>query len=312
MGRARRHLLIATVVAATALAGCGLGPGDERDGAGVDLAVTRDFGQHEVLSKRNLRIREDETVMRLLKANADVETRFGGGFVQAIDGLSGRGSSGTSDWFFYVNGIEASKGAADFELSPGDAIQWDHRDWGATMDVRAIVGAFPQPFLDGFEGKRFPVRVECEDVESAACRTVKQRLSDTGVPVSGSSLGASGNQRVARVVVARWDRARELPSARLIELGPERSGVFARFVDEGAALELLGEDGEVARTESAGAGLVGALRPTDDELVWVVTGVDDAGLDAAAGAFRARDLRNAFAVATTAGGPVVKLPLEAR
>ena len=309
---ARRHLLIGAVAAATALAGCGLGPGAERDGAGVDLAVTRDFGQREVLAKRGLRIREDETVMRLLKANADVETRFGGGFVQAIDGLEGRGASGTSDWFFYVNGIEASTGAADFELSPGDAIQWDHRDWGATMDVRAIVGAFPQPFLDGFEGKRFPVRVECEDVESVPCRTVKQRLSDAGVPVAGSSLGASGNQRVARVVVAEWERARELPSARLIELGPERSGVFARFADGGGTLELLGDDGAVTRTEGAGAGLVAALRPTDDELVWVVSGTDDAGLAAAADAFRARALRNAFAVAATERGGVSKLPLEAR
>jgi Domain of unknown function (DUF4430) len=305
------HLpVVLACLAALALVGCGLGPGDERAGAGAELRVTRDFGHEQLLARGDLGIREDETVMRLLKRNADVETRFGGGFVQAIDGVAGGGATGTSDWFYYVNGIEADEGAADYELSPGDVVQWDHRDWGETMDTRAIVGAFPQPFLDGLDGKRFPVRVECEDVWSAPCVRVKQRLRDSGVPANGASLGASGNQRVARVVVAGWESARRLPTARLVELGPRRSGVFARFVDEGAALELLSEDGSVARTERAGAGLVAALRPSDDELVWLVTGVDDAGVEAAARAFRVRDLRNAFAV-TVAGDRVPqKLPLR--
>ncbi len=306
-----RRAVLACLAAAVlaALSGCGVGPGAERSGAGVDLRVTRDFGHGLVLAEDGLRIREDETVMRLLKRNADVDTRFGGGFVQSIDGVAGRGPGGTSDWFYYVNGIEADEGAADYELSPGDVVQWDRREWGETADVRAIVGAFPQPLLDGLAGKRFPVRVECQDSESAPCRDVKQTLRDAGIPASGSSLGAPGNQNVARVVVADWGRARALPTARLIELGPKRSGVFARFADEGETLELLGEDGEPVRTAGAGAGLVAALRPTDDELLWLVTGVDEAGVAAAADALRPRDLRDAFAIATV-GGRVAKLPLR--
>jgi hypothetical protein len=306
----RIRALLAFLAAAAALAGCGLGPGEERSGAGADLRVTRDFGHEQLFAKAGLRIREDETVMRLLKANADVETRFGGGFVQAIDGLAGRAGTATSDWFYYVNGIEAAEGAADFELSPGDVVQWDRRDWGETADVRAIVGAFPQPFRDGFEGKRFPVRVECEDAKSVACVQVKRRLRDLGVPATGSALGASGNQNVVRVVVAEWERARELPTARLIELGPRRSGVFARFTDGGRALELLDARGQVVETLGAGAGLVGALRPTDAELVWLVTGVDEAGVAAAVRALRARTLHNAFAVAVQPDRVIRKLPLR--
>lgn len=307
---ARGAILAGLVAAALApLAGCGVGPGAERSGAGADLRVTRDFGHQLVLAEKGLRIREDETVMRLLERNAEVDTRFGGGFVQSIEGVAGRGPGGTSDWFYYVNGIEADEGAADYELSPGDVVQWDRREWSATADVRAIVGAFPQPLLDGLGGKRFPVRVECQDSESAPCRDVKQTLRDAGIPASGSSLGAPGNQNVARVVVADWSRARALPTARSIELGPRRSGVFARFTDEGETLELLDEHGEPLRAEGAGAGLVAALRPTDDELLWLVTGVDDAGVAAAAAALRPDDLRDAFAVAAV-GGRVVKLPLR--
>lgn len=307
MGRSRVPLVL-LLAAVVALAGCELGPGEERAGAGVDLRVTRDFGGELLVAEEGLRIREDETAMRLLQANADVETRFGGGFVQSIDGLSGGGAGATDDWFFYVNGIESGQGAADFELSPGDVVQWDHRDWGAAMDVRAIVGAFPQPFLDGYQGKRFPVRVECEDTESDACRTVKQRLSEAGVASSGASLGASGNQHVARIVVARWARARQLPTARFLELGPDRSGVFARFPERDGELELLAADGDVARTEGAGAGLVAAVRPTDAELAWLVVGIDEAGLEAAADAFRPASLRDAFAIAATSDG-VVALPV---
>lgn len=305
----RRSLLACLAVAAIAvLPGCGLGAGRERSGAGVDLRVTRDFGDQLVLEKNNLRIREDETVMRLLKRNADVETRFGGGFVQSIDGLSGRGADQTDDWFYYVNGIEADEGAADYEISPGDVIHWDRHDWSETANVPAIVGAFPQPFLDGLGGKRFPVRVECQDSDSAPCKQIKQTLRDADVPANGASLGAPGNQNVARVVVADWGTARQQPTARLIELGPQRSGVFARFTDGGDRLELLGGDGEPVRDAGAGAGLIAALRPNDRELLWVVTGVDESGVEAAAAAFRAIDLRDAFAIVAD-GGRVAKLPL---
>jgi len=291
-----------------ALPGCGIGAGAERSGAGVDLRVTRDFGHQLVLAKDGLRIREDETVMRLLERKAEVETRFGGGFVQSIDGLAGRGSDGTNDWFFYVNGIEADEGAADYEISPGDMVQWDRHDWSETPAVPAIVGAFPQPFLDGLGGKRFPVRVECQDAESAPCRKVKQTLRDADVPANGAALGAPGNQNVARVVVADWATARQQPTARLIELGPKRSGVFARFTDGGDTLELLSSDGQPVHDAGQGAGLVAALRPNDRELLWLVTGVDEAGVEAAAAAFRARDLRDAFAIAI-AGDDVLKLPV---
>ena len=247
--------------------------------------------------------------MRFLRSNNDVETRFGGGFVQAIDGLAGDGASGTLDWFFYVNGIESGRGAAEYELSPGDVVQWDFRDWSETMDVRATVGAFPEPFLHGLDGKRFPVRVECEDADSDACRRVKDVLIEAGVPATGSTLGVPGSQNVIRVVVATWSRARQLNTTRVIESGPRESGVFGRFTEEGESLELLDLDGEVVRTGGPDTGLIAALRPTDKEFVWVVTGGSEQAVESAAAAFEAGALRDAFAVAVE-GETVSKLPLQ--
>jgi Domain of unknown function (DUF4430) len=307
--RGRRALAAVAVAFAT---GCGLGPGDEREG-GAQLRVTRDFGHSELGSARLGTLREDHTVMRFLRSEFDVETRFGGRFVQAIDGLEGAGAGATRDWFFFVNGIESDTGAAEFELSPGDRVQWDHRNWVATMRVPAIVGAFPEPFLNGVEGERRPVRVECDEVESEPCRDAKRTLDDAGVPTSSSSLGAPGTETVTRLVVARWPRARIVRGAPTLEDGPEASGVFARFSEEGDALELLDEEGEVARTVRPGDGtaLVAAMRPRADELLWLVTSFDREGLGAGVDALDEDLLRDAFAVAVT-GSEVEKLPLVER
>jgi hypothetical protein len=304
----RAALLGCLLALAGATAGCGLGPGEERAG-GAELRITRDFGKRLLKAERVGKVRDDQTVMRLLRANNEVKTRYGGRFVQEIAGIEGGGAGGFADWFFYVNGLEAGVGAAEYELSPRDLVQWDYRNWRHTMDIRAIVGAFPEPFVSGAEGKRFPARVECEDAGGVACRTVKRVLRDAGVPATGSSLGATGTQNVARVVVARWERARELPSARRLEQGPRKSGVFARFSDGGRSLELLDERARTARTAPAGYGLVAALRPAQKELLWLVTGIDEAGVERAARALDRSSLRDAFAVAVGPGRPE-RLPLE--
>ena len=84
--------------------------------------------------------------------------------------------------------------------------------------------------------------------------------------------------------------------------------MFARFVDDGTRLELLDEDGDVARTAEPGTGLVAATALEQQAVVWIVTGLEDVGVQAAAAALDARSLRNAFAIAATSDGPV-KLPL---
>jgi len=295
-------LCLAVAVMLAAGAGCGPGAGDDQAGDGVTLRVTRDFGERLLSSARRERVRQDQTVLRLLRAGHDVETRRGGDSVQEIDGIAGGGAGGTEDWFYYVNGLLADRGAAEYELSPGDVVQWDYRDYRGAMDVRTIVGAFPEPFLHGLEGKRLPTRVECEDAESDPCESVKQTLRDAGVPATGAALGAAGTQNVARVVVGRWESTRELVSAQVLEDDPGASGVFARYGATGQQLELLDQRGDVARTAGPETGLVAALRPTDEELLWVVTGGDDEGLRRAAEAFDAATLRDAFAVAAGPDG----------
>jgi hypothetical protein len=293
---------IALALAALALAGCGVGAGKSTS-TGARLEVTRDFGQRHGEPATLAHIHESDTVMRFLQATHRVETRYGGGFVQSIDGLAGNRSQ-QFDWFYYVNGIEADVGAADFRLSAGDRVQWDLHSWAATMRIPGIVGAFPEPFAHGYKGKRLPVRIECEKPSGPACKQAIDRLREVGVAASSAGLGASGDESVARVVVSTWQAMRRLQAAAPLARGPSESGVYARFSGPGrGALELLHPSGAAARRAPPGTGLVAARVPKDQDVVWFVTGVDDAGVARAAAALDADTLHNAFALAVTPDGP---------
>ena len=117
----------ALLLAALAAAGCGLGPGS---GVGsVELTVTREYGRVPAL-RRSLQARESDTVMRLLESSAEIETRYGGGFVHAIDGVAeGERDGDPYDWFFFVDGTESPVGAAEVPARGGERIWWDYRNW---------------------------------------------------------------------------------------------------------------------------------------------------------------------------------------
>ena len=301
--RRRRTGLVATLsLAAVSVAGCGLGAG--RAPSSVHLLVTRDFGATAIRSWSAPRVSGAETVMSLLMRNASVSTRYGGGFVESIDGLSGGESRGQPvDWFYYVNGVEAPKGAASTNVQPGDHIWWDRHNWSQTDNVPAVVGSFPEPFLNGLGGKRLPVLVECADAASSVCGAVSVQLRTLGVPSARAALGSAGSAaKTLRVVVAPWTQARGDPTLRGIELGPRASGVYARFSANGTSLTLLDQNGHTVRTLGAGSGLLAATRNGENAPVWVVSGTDFAGVTLAARAFDGATLQSHFAVAVSAAG----------
>jgi hypothetical protein len=280
----------------------------------AQLLVTRDFGAQRMVAAAEDPIESGETAMRILVRNARVKARYGGRFVNAVNGVSSESGGGRRrDWFYYVNGIEADVGAAEHKLSGGDRIWWDYHDWTDVMRVPAVVGSFPEPFLHGSEGKRYPIRIDCGQDDRHACGDVADRLEDAGIAPSTSAIGAPAGKEVLRVVVGKWDEVRQDGASEQIEQGPDKSGVFARFGPGGGGgyeLDLLDEHARVARTLGREAGLVAATRFEDQAPTWVVTGTDSTGLDRAVSLLQERTLRERFAVATTTGTPI-PLPLEA-
>jgi hypothetical protein len=300
----------ALVLCATAAAGCGIGPGDDQ--GDVELTITRDYGERVLLQERDS-INESDTVLRVLDRNAEITTRYGGGFVQSIDGVAGGTSGGRrSDWFFYVNGIESSVGAAEYDLSAADRIWWDHRDWTAAMRVPAVVGSWPEPFVHGFGGKAWATAVVCA-ANSATCARVSNMLQAVGAQLEGVDSvqigGPSAPPGTMAVVVGTWPRIRSNSDARLLGQDADRSGVFARFVgDKRPLLELENQRGEPAGSIGKGGGLVAALRPGDGPPTWVLTGTDRKGVSAAANLL-GDALQNHYAVATQPGAGPIGVPV---
>jgi hypothetical protein len=292
------------LVLALALAGCGVGESDSASSEEVvRLKITRDFGGQTLGNEEGT---AGGTVMRLLQGSFHTETSDGGGFVQAIEGVAGGRRNGRPvDWFYYVNGMEAGVGAAEFELSPGDRVWWDHHDWGGAMRIPAIVGSFPEPFLTGVEGKRLPTTMTCIPADARACEEVGRRLEEAGIDrVARAAPGAQGGPELLRVLVGPWAQLRTQATVRQIERGPRASGVFARPDATGAKLTIYDQRGDAARTLGAGAGLVAAVRYGEDAPTWVITGTDTAGVEAAAAALSPETLGNRFALAVEDGRPI--------
>ena len=86
-------------------------------------------------------------------------TRYGGGFVQSIDGVEGSARR-HEDWFWFVNGLAGDRSAASYRLRDGDVAWWDYRDWsGDAETLEVVAGAFPEPFLHGYDGETRPAAV---------------------------------------------------------------------------------------------------------------------------------------------------------
>jgi hypothetical protein len=113
-----------------------------------------------------------------------------------------------------------------------------------------------------------------------------------------------------RVMVGTWPAvARDRDAARLAS-SPEASGVFAGFRGGGGSARLVGFDqgGQPVADFDPATGLVAALRRGEDPPLWLITAVDEAGVESAAAALSAPDLDGRYAAAVTPSA-VISLPV---
>jgi hypothetical protein len=172
---------VAVVILAFALSGCSTTHGT------ATVWITRDRGLHVLLVRH---VPAGLTAMQGLERVAHVQTRYAGRFVQGIDGISGS-LTRQHDWFYFVNGYESDRSAAEYRLHPGDVEWWDYRSWRHAMHVPVVVGAFPEPFLHGWDGHSRQTVVVAPPAFVAAARRIARA-------VHGHVLLADGGVRVGR------------------------------------------------------------------------------------------------------------------
>ena len=168
----RRALALAVVAAA--LAGCG-GTAAERGHA--TLWVTRDRGTQVLLVRT---VPAGLTAMQALDRVADIETTYGGRYVQSISGIDGSISS-RHDWFYFVNGIEGDRSAAEVPPPRGR-----HRVVGLPLvgEADATAGG----------GRRISRAVHARHDRgpgSAACRRGAALAASPAAPVAAATSFAS-------------------------------------------------------------------------------------------------------------------------
>jgi hypothetical protein len=209
---------LALLALALVLAGCG---GDARGAGTASLWVTRDRGAHVVYTGT---VPAGLTAMQALDRKLDIETRYGGRFVQSIEGISGS-LTHRRDWFWFLNGVEGDRSAAEYRLRPGDVEWWDFRSWGHQMSVPVVAGAFPEPFLHGFGGVKAGATVVGPD--RAVARRIA-RLAHGSVHRRRGGLAQGNVIRIAPDVPAGSVRMTRAGRAVLLVLGVEAARRLAR------------------------------------------------------------------------------------
>ena len=205
------------LLAAVGLAGCGQG---EKGKARV--WVTRDRGV-TLLDKAT--VPAGLTALQGLDRFARVETGYGGAFVTAID-YTHSSRLHQRDWFFFVNGYEADRGAASYRLHDGDLEWWDYHSWHGSERVPVVVGAFPEPFVHGYDGKRRAAAVRFGPGLGAEAHALARVVHARSVAAIGKPVAPAAN-----LLVVKSGRARMVAQLR----NGERAGDPVRFVVSGRA-----------------------------------------------------------------------------
>jgi Domain of unknown function (DUF4430) len=217
-----RTVAFVAAVVVLLLAGCG-GTGEEEGTA--RLWVTRDRGA-EVLV--DVEVSAGQTLMRALASEVEIDTRYGGRYLQSVNGLEGSVDR-RRDWFWFVNGYEGDRSAAEYRLRDGDVGWWDYRGWEREGEARVVVGAFPEPFLHGYEGRTRPAVVRYGAGSERRARRLAARVGAESVEPLGVPVPSGANVLEVRAGAPRF-RA---------ELRGESAGDPVRFTISGATGSYL-------------------------------------------------------------------------
>lgn len=282
----------------------------------VELVITKDFGK-ELIFEDRIKIDNDSNAMTVLQDGAEVETKYGGGFVNAINGVSSEfeGNNGRKlDWFYYMNGMSCNMGATDYAVNPGDIEHWDFRDWDYYQMTPAIIGDFPQPFVNGFNGKVYPTTIVYEQPYQDEADSLMEALQQAGVnnvsaiDINGLTEQVKTNNNLILITGTGNAILEELSKAQ------KKLGLYA-YIENGGLI-LTDAFGNKQELSSDSAFIEATQNPWNpagtaagQNVLWIITGTDNDAVKNAVSALTTGfdDIKYSFAVALT-GTDIIKIP----
>ena len=98
------------------------------------------------------------------------------------------------DWFWFVNGLAGDRSASSYRLRDGDIAWWDYRDWaGDAETLEVVAGAFPEPFVHGFDGRVRPAAVRYGAGLRLGAERLATAIGATDVAPLGTPTSALAN-----------------------------------------------------------------------------------------------------------------------
>jgi hypothetical protein len=270
-----------------------------------NLIVTRDFGQKLMLEMEVSNF-TGAYALDALKSVADVETLYGGGFVNSINGVSSKYvgiDRSKEDWFFYVNGIMANIGSGVYVLNEGDVQHWDYHNW-KYYPPTATIGFFPEPFSHGYSGEVFKTVVLYDGELEEEAKLIQEFLIKFDVKdVSTLSVNeltdeVKGTSNLIILGTSDSKMVSELNELR------EKLGFYVYF-EEGQMI-ILNMDGSVAKNCASGGVIQATQSPWNpkgnracENVVWMIAGVEEGDVKSIVKLVTEKyeDMQYAFAVA---------------
>ena len=256
-------------------------------------------------------------MIRFLDREAEITTRYGGGFVQSIDGTAGGVADGRSHRLVLLRQRDRVARAASAEVAVrgGDRIWWDYRDWTAAIShpgrgrlvARAVPAGLRRTPAEPARGeRRLPRRRAPSAIDVSGALAERRRRR------AGRRPGDGRRRRACGVLVGTWARLRsDAVAARARPTAPATSGVFARFEPAGGGWRLAVLD----RHGSRGADARRRRRPrraacatATSPATWVVTGTDAAGVERARPACSTPTTSHQRYAVATDGGRRIPVP----
>ncbi|WP_432663280.1 DUF4430 domain-containing protein [Wukongibacter baidiensis] len=252
------------------------------ENAKVNVIISKNFGDEELTSKE-ISVLEESSVMEVMEGNFDIETAYGGGFINGIDGLKS-GFTGVKDkkkvdWFYYVNGIVAEVGANEYYLGPNDLVIWDYHDWSKSIYLSSIIGAYPLNFINGHgEGNLKTEILISQDYEKEG-NGLFEFLKAEGlesIETKGLKEEELENGEINSIVIGTWNEISQFDYIKDVYENGKKAGLFFKLGENITALDAKGEisnvyeKGAVITSITKEYGLNGTL--------WLITGNDEASI----------------------------------
>lgn len=243
----KRSILFLLIVNAFLLILIGCSREDALEEASIDIIISKDFGSEE-LDNKTIRISEGSSVMEVMEKNFDIETAYGGGFINAINGFrsgfTGAKDRKKVDWFYYVNGVLAEVGASEYYLKSDDVIIWDYHDWSNSIYLSSVIGAYPRNFTNGHEGNSMKTEILHGKDYDGEGKQLEKFLKENGLEnIELESLNGEELEKgeINSIVIGPWDEISKLSYIKDVYENGKKAGLFFKLDQRVKALNYKGE-----------------------------------------------------------------------